>query len=168
MYHFKKSTKSFSKKFGTEVCLSHSCLSVLRPDECFQVAKNLDCRRISSACLRFVHVCHETAKCLNSNISMFYFAFQGTVTRRFWEFFVCFLLTEVVLRALLQSHRNTHMLWIYQIFYYVKSRDTTHKMKTRVVEALATGSANRHGWLQAKVKFQWKVEWYCVGVSLHV
>lgn len=88
MYHLKKSTKSFSKKFGTEVCLSRSCLSVLRPDECFQVVKNLDCRWIGSACLRFVHVCHETAKCLNSNISMFYFAFQGAVTRRFWGFFV--------------------------------------------------------------------------------
>lgn len=68
MYHFKKSTKSFSKKFGTEVCLSHSWLSVLRPNKYFQVVKNLDCRRISSACLRFFHVCHETAKCLNSNI----------------------------------------------------------------------------------------------------
>lgn len=105
MYHFKKSTKSFSKKFGTEVCLSHSCLSVLRPDECFQVVKNLDCRRISSACLRFVHVCHETAKCLNSNISMFYFAFQGAVTRRFWGF----LLTEVVFMGS-YTQRHTHAM----------------------------------------------------------
>lgn len=41
---------------------------VPRPNKYFQVVKNLDCRRISSACLRFFHVCHETAKCLNSNI----------------------------------------------------------------------------------------------------
>lgn len=105
MYHFKK---SFSKKFGTEVCLSHSWLSVLQPNKYFQVVKNLDCRRISSACLRFFHVCHETAKCLNSNIYVL-LCLSGSCYKEVLGFFVCFLLTEVVFMGS-YTQRHTHAM----------------------------------------------------------
>lgn len=41
--------------------------------------------------------------------SMFYFAFQGAVTRRFWGGFVCFLLTEVVFMGS-YTQRHTHAM----------------------------------------------------------
>lgn len=116
MYHFKKSTKSFSKKFGTEVCLSHSWLSVLRPNKYFQVVKNLDCRRISSTCLRFFHVCHETAKCLNSNIYVL-LCLSGSCYKEVLGGggVVCFLLTEVVFMGS-YTQRHTHAMDLLDFF----------------------------------------------------